>query len=38
MEADQVTNYGQVRGPADAEGARFEVLMRGSNGMCSLSI
>ncbi|KAF2632924.1 hypothetical protein BU25DRAFT_444923 [Macroventuria anomochaeta] len=31
MSAAQATNHGQQRGPADAEGDRFEVLMRGSN-------
>ncbi|KAF3042948.1 hypothetical protein E8E12_008130 [Didymella heteroderae] len=31
MSAGQATNYGQLRGPADADDERFEVLMRGSN-------
>lgn len=37
MNAGQATNYGQVRGPTDAEGDRFEVMVRGSNGMCPFS-
>lgn len=32
MNAAQATNNGQLRGPADEDGDKFEVLMRGSNG------
>jgi hypothetical protein len=28
----QLTNFGQARGPADAKGTAFQVVMSGSNG------
>lgn len=32
MSAANATNHGEVRGPADRNGEKFEVMMRGSNG------
>lgn len=33
MNVNQATNYGQLRGPSDSNGDKFEALMRSSNGM-----
>lgn len=37
MSAAYATNYGEARGPADGNGEKFEVMIRGSNGKQSSS-
>jgi hypothetical protein len=36
VNATEIVNKGQNRGPADANGQAFEVVIRGSNGQCSV--
>jgi hypothetical protein len=36
LSATEIVNEGQNRGPVDSNGQAFEVVIRGSNGQCSV--